>query len=301
MGILRPGAIRAFSLLLIFCSGIAPAGGAELKIDASPQDSALIRDIINKDLLRLESILKIYYPDTINIIIAYDRRSFDMAAGAILPDWGAAVAIKEKKLIIIKSPNFFDIGKNLEELLAHELGHLVLERASGGRWLPRWFEEGFCQLISGEWRFEQDILLMRAVWGSGLIPLAALEDVNRFGGAKAALAYAESYLAVSSLGRDLGMDFFADFLPLYRESGNFYQSFFNSSGYKFAEWVSLWQEKTHQRYRFVLFIFDSRLLFPLLAIAIILLYFIKRWQTRKKRKQWERQEKLFGNDQGFPT
>jgi hypothetical protein len=200
---------------------------------------------------------------------------------------------------VIKSPSAFPIGKGLDELLGHELGHLMLDNAAGGRWLPRWFEEGFCQMISGEWRIEQDILVTRAVWGSGLIPLTALENVNRFGDAKASLAYAQSYLAVTSLVQEFGVEFIPDFFRYYDEGNNFYDAFYKATGYRYIEWTGLWQQKTAGRYRFILYIFDPSILFPLIAVLFILLYLLKIYLSRKKMKQWEIEEKYRSDDQSF--
>jgi hypothetical protein len=297
---LKPGIYGAF-LFILAASGISLSQAAVFHIQAFAEDSAEAQIALSNFLPKISAALGVEFPDTVNVVIAASKESFDQAVGSEVPDWGAAVAIKEQNLIVVKSPRNFQVGKDIQELLGHELTHLVLNKAAGGKWLPRWFEEGFCQLMSGEWRFEQDMLLTRAVWGGGLIPLTYLESLNGFGGAKAALAYAESYLAVSMLARDLGMDFFPDFLSEYDTSGNFYLSFARTSGYKYLEWTNIWQDKTSQKYRFILFIFDSRLFFPLLAIIIILLYFVKMWQVRKKKKQWEKLERYRIDDETFPT
>lgn len=299
--LLKPGPFRAFLLFAITAIVVPCASAAVFIIDAPTTDSMHVHSSLDYHLERITSMLKIEYSDTIRVVIATDLDSFNRALGSEFPDWGAAAAVKRKRLIVIKSPTHFRVGKSLDELLGHELGHLVLDKAAGGRWLPRWFEEGFCQLISGEWRFSQDILITRAVWGSGLIPLTALEDVNRFGGAKAALAYAESYLAVSSLAKEMGSDFFAEFLNDYKDHDNIYKAFFNSTGYYYIEWVGIWQRKTAEKYRLVFFLFDSRLLFPLLAILFILLYLVKMYQVRKRKRQWKEQERLYGDDQTFTT
>jgi hypothetical protein len=289
-------------LLFVLTVTIAPhTSAAVFVIDAPIMDSVHVHSSLDYHLERITSMLKIEYTDTIRVVIATDLDSFNRALGSDFPDWGAAAAVKAKRLILIKSPSHFRVGKSLDELLGHELGHLMLDEAAAGRWLPRWFEEGFCQLVSGEWRISQDIRITRAVWGSGLIPLTALESVNRFGGAKASLAYAESYLAVSSLAKEMGSDFFAEFLSDYKAKGNIYKAFFNSTGYHYIEWVGIWQRKTGQKYRLVFFLFDSRLLFPLLAILFILLYILKMYQVRKRKKQWQERERLHGDDQTFPT
>lgn len=274
---------------------------AAFRIKATSNDSLAAYKALQNFSVNLVKITGVAFTETIDVVIAADIQSFNLAVGSEVPDWGAAVAIKSRRLIVVKSPQYFPVGKSLDELIGHELTHIALDNAVGGKWLPRWFEEGFCQMMSGEWRFEQDLLLTRAVWGSGLVPLIELESLNRFGGAKAGLAYAESYLAVAELARDLGIDFFPDFFGEYRTSGNFYQAFTKTSGYKYLDWTNLWLSQSSRKYRFVLFIFDSRLFFPFLAVVFLLLYMLKLYQVRKKKKEWERMERLWSNDQDYST
>lgn len=295
----KSGLILAFLLLLIFATFLSPVQAAVFQISSAGSDSSGAYQILEQFEQKIENILGIEYNDTVRVVIAKDISAFNTALGSAFPDWGAAAAVKDRNLIVIKSPSHFEVGKNLAELLGHELGHLMLDKASGGRWLPRWFEEGFCQLISGEWRLSSDILLTRAVWGSGLIQLTALEGVNNFGGAKASLAYAQSYLAISSLVREFGIEFISVFLADYRTNGNIYEAFFNSTGYRYAEWVVVWQKKTAERYRLVLYIFDPSILFPLIAVLFILLYLVKVYLMRKKKKQWEIEERYKRDEQGF--
>jgi len=288
--------------LLVSASGLYGISHATtFHIEAAGDDSLVAQKALQHYSELLLKTTGIAIKDTVYVVIAIDPYSFNSAVGGEVPDWGAAVAIKERRLIVVKSPRLFPVGKSLNELLGHELTHIALDDAVAGKWLPRWFEEGFCQMMSGEWRFEQDILLTQAAWGSGLISLIELESLNRFGGAKASLAYAESYLAVTSLARDLGMDFFPDFFAEYGQSGNFYQAFSKTSGYKYYEWISQWQNQTARKYRFVLFIFDSRLFFPMLAVVFLLLYVLKLYQVRKKKKEWKRLERIWDNDQSFTT
>ncbi|MCP4581395.1 MAG: hypothetical protein GY839_07230 [candidate division Zixibacteria bacterium] len=274
---------------------------AVYQIEAHSNDSLRAMPTLERFETKIEEILDIEYTDTVRVVIASDMPSFNAALGGAFPDWGAAAAIADRKLIVIKSPSSFNVGKSLEELLGHELGHLMLDAASDGRQLPRWFEEGFCQLISGEWRIDSDLRVTLAVWGSGLIHLAALDRVNHFGGAKASLAYAQSYLAVSSLVQEFGLELIPDFLTNYRASGNLYEAFFESTGYRYMEWINLWQKKTVDRYRLVLYIFDPSILFPLIAILFLLLYLIKIYYMRKKKKKWELEERYKSDEQGLST
>lgn len=295
----KPGAIRAFLMLAFFGASSEMALPARFIISAPPADTASIRQVLEHHQEKTSGMLKIDFPDTVRVIVATDEATFRRALGPAFPDWGAGAAVPERNLIVIKSPAHFAVGKSLDELLGHELGHLMLNRAANGLWLPRWFEEGFCQLISGEWRLTQDFLITKAVWGSGLIPLTALESVNNYGGAKAALAYAQSYLAVSAMVRDFGIAVLPDFLERYRKGKNFYNAFFQATGYDYMEWIGEWQRKTAERYRLLVYLFDPAVLLPLIAVLFIILYLAKMYQVRKKKKKWEFEERYRSNDSGF--
>lgn len=272
---------------------------AVFQIEAAGSENPDAHLILDAQLAKIENILQIDYPETVTVVIADNFTTFNAASGGGFPDWGAAAAVKSKRLIVVKSPAFFPVGKSLQELLGHELAHLMLDHAAGGKWLPRWFEEGFCQMISGEWSLSSDILVTRAVWGSWLLPLTALENVNYFGSAKASLAYAQSYLAVAALVREFGIEFIPDFLGRYKEGNNIYDAFFEATGYRYIEWINLWQQQTSQKYRLVLYIFDPSILFPLIAVLFIILFLLKIYYSNKKRKQWELEEKYGGHEQGF--
>ncbi len=256
---------------------------------------------LDKHLNKLSSVFKVELTDTVKVVIAADQRRFTELVGEDFPDWGAAAALKERNLIIVRSTERFPGGKSLDELLGHELCHIAIYAALGKKWLPRWFEEGLCQMLSGEWRMSQDVLLTRAVWGGGLLPLVSLESVNWFGSAKAALAYAQSYQAVTAMTRDFGIEFYGQFFETYRESGDFYGTFFRLTGYRYLEWVGKWQSETTRKYRFILFIFDSQLLFLALPLLFVLIYAIKKMQSRRKLREWKRLEKLRHDGQEYTT
>src|ERR1019366_726846 len=45
-----------------------------------------------------------------------------------------------------------DTDGGLEEVLAPEVAHVLIPRASGGRRVPRWFDEGLAMLAARSWR-----------------------------------------------------------------------------------------------------------------------------------------------------
>src|SRR5688500_11453305 len=62
---------------------------------------------------------------------------------AMVPPWVSGYAFGEEGVIVLlpgRTPSYPD--SSLEELLRHEVAHILVARAAGGQPLPRWFPEG---------------------------------------------------------------------------------------------------------------------------------------------------------------
>lgn len=229
---------------------------------------------------------------TISVYIANSENEFRRWAGSSMPDWGAGVALPERGIIVIKSPKSIRTGKTFRELMGHELTHIMLHRAAGGRWLPRWIHEGLAIHVSGEWNIGQDILVARAAWTNNLIHLHRLESLTEFNGAQANLAYTESYLAVSSLLKNKDKYVIADLLDLYRHNRDFHKSFRQIVGREYVAWITDWHERTSMQYHFLLFIFDFKIFWLMVPVLFILLIIYKKRQNRRVKRRWKIEERL---------
>jgi len=248
---------------------------------------------------RIEQFLQWQLDTTVSIYIAETDDDFYSKVGGSFPDWGVGAADLENSTIVIKAPAMLQTGKSLRELVSHELAHVILFRAAGRHWLPRWLHEGFAMYISGEWQIGQDILVARSVWTGNLIPLQKLEILNSFKGVQANLAYTQSYLAVSSLLSKRDPSLFPDILELYRRTGDFFESWRIVSGREYRIWMNEWYSGTSKKYRMFLFLFDSEIFWIILSLLFIFLFIMKRIQNRRIRKRWEIEERLRPADESY--
>jgi len=290
----------ARNLILGFCFFIFPYTSIQAS-ESAPVFSVFPQDDIYADSARyyldsfykiLGDMLEIRLDSTVKVYIADSDEEFRRMTDPSIPDWGAGIADIERNIIVIKSPKYTRVGKTFRELIGHELTHIMMNRASGGQWLPRWIHEGMAMHVSGEWNLGQDILVARAAWTKRLIRLQRLESLSEFNGAEANLAYTESYLAVSNLIKKGDKYIIADLLDLYRKNKDFYRSFRMITGMNYIDWIDDWHERTSMQYHFLLFIFDSRIFWMILPLVFILLYLYKRRQSRKVRRRWKVEERL---------
>lgn len=67
--------------------------------------------------------------------------------------WTAGFAVGEAGLIVLfpaRSPMY--PHDTLEDVLRHEVAHVLISRAAGGRAVPRWFHEGLAVAVERPWR-----------------------------------------------------------------------------------------------------------------------------------------------------
>jgi hypothetical protein len=113
--------------------------------------------------------------------------------GAPYPDYASGVAYADIGLILLTlTPRFPNENLDLPQVLRHELAHVALSDAVGPHPIPRWFNEGFAVMASGETSFERMWTLSQATLSDRLLPLAQVERSFPSDENKASIAYAEA-------------------------------------------------------------------------------------------------------------
>src|SRR5262249_56426725 len=81
-------------------------------------------------------------------------------ARAVAP-WISGFAAGESNLVVMfpaRSPGYPD--NTLEDVLRHEVAHILIWRASAGRPVPRWFNEGLAMEVERMRRFQDQTQLL---------------------------------------------------------------------------------------------------------------------------------------------
>lgn len=115
-----------------------------------------------------------------------------------LPHWAAGAADPASRRVVV-AVTASRMRQDRGQVLLHELAHLGVREAAGGRALPRWLDEGAARVIAGEHSSDDLEVLARARVADSLMPLGALAEGFPHDRARAALAYAQAGRAVSLL------------------------------------------------------------------------------------------------------
>ena len=95
-----------------------------------------------------------------------------------VPAWVSGYAYGSLGRVVLlpeRTPSYPD--GSLEELLLHELTHVFVARAAGGRPVPRWFNEGLAMMAGGPWSLEDRTRLAVAMVRQTERPLAEIDEL----------------------------------------------------------------------------------------------------------------------------
>jgi hypothetical protein len=285
---------RVITLLVLLLLGAfaAPAQVApRIEVEAPPALAGTAARLRAIDPSRLTSVMRLVGLEApgapIRVILAPEGSG----AATVVPPWVSGYAIGEEGVIVLlpgRVPSYPD--SSLSDLLAHEVAHVLVARAAGGRPLPRWFHEGMAMIAGLSWGFDDRSRLTLALLVDRPVSLAALDD--RFAGGQAEVnrAYAISGSFVHDLFDRYGQGVAGRILQGVSRGLSFADAFRAATGDSLAAAeTSFWDRQTFW-YRWVPLLTSSVTLW--LLVTLLALWAIKRRRQRDaaRRRVWDEEE-----------
>jgi hypothetical protein len=207
------------------------------------------------------------------------------------PDYAAGVAYPEIGLVLLTiKPVHPNSQHDLNEVFRHELAHVALEDAVSGRPVPRWFNEGFAVLASGETSYVRLQTLWTATVSDSLLTLPQMERSFPADENQANIAYAQAADVVRFLVRREEQHRFRGLVSRLRDSETMDSALLNSYGEDAAALESEWREEVAKRYTFWPVLFSGTVIW-----AGTLGLFVLGWRKKRRKAaatlaRWEREE-----------
>jgi hypothetical protein len=209
----------------------------------------------------------------------------------LVPPWISGYALSDQGLIVVmpqRVPNYPD--SSLEDLLRHEVAHVLIARASGGRPLPRWFHEGLAMIAGGSWGFDDRSRLTLALLADRPVSLAELEERFSGGQSETNRAYAIAGAFVRDLFERYGPEAAPRLLAGVSRGRSFEMAFREATGTTLTRAEeAFWSRQTFW-YRWVPVLTSSITLW--LLITMLALWAIRRRRARDaaQRLIWEEED-----------
>jgi hypothetical protein len=217
----------------------------------------------------------------------------DLAAG--VPPWVSGYAYGAEGVIVLlpaRTPSYPD--SSLEELLRHEVAHVLVARAAGGRPLPRWFHEGVAMIAGSSWGLDdRSRLTVTMIGGIGASEVSLADVERQFSGERGSTfnAYAIAGAFVNELLRREGDDAAARVLAGVGRGLSFEDAFRDATGVALADAErSFWRRQSFW-YRWVPILTSSVTLWMLITLLAIWAMGKRRARDAALRRSWEEEDR----------
>lgn len=277
--------------LCVLVSLALPADGPKLQIDAPPELAQVQHRLEGAgpsslaDLVQLVGLQSSDPP--IHVVLAPE--SSEIARR--VPQWIAGFADGESNTIVLfpaRSPSYPD--DTLEDVLRHEVAHILIWRASAGRPIPRWFHEGVAMTAERARRFQdQTQLFYQVMTGSA----AGFDELDRlFSGSQAdqTRAYALAGAMVGDLFQRYGSNVARNVLWRVGHGESFDVAFADVADKTLAGFESdFWKGQRVWTSWLPILSSTTVLWLGITGLALLAIYFRHR-KNRKIEKQWEEED-----------
>lgn len=270
--------------------------GGWIRFAYEPSQRERVQPLITQaDAVRAELVRRLGRPVLSKVHVYVARTPMEMATlapeGAPFPKYASGVAYSDIGLVLLTIlPDNANAHHDLGEIFRHELAHVALSDAVGGRPVPRWLNEGFAVHASGETSFTRLQSLWTATVSNQLLPLERLERTFPTDAVGVSVAYAQAADVVRFLIRRQDEQRFLGLIERMNRGDEFQKALNDAYGLDLATLEYEWREDVKRRYTFWPIVFSGSLVW-----AGVIGLFVMAWRRRKKRDKetltrWEKEE-----------
>ncbi len=221
-------------------------------------------------------------PVGVTVLLAPDENAFRLASGGRPPEWSAGVAIPALNRIVLPAyASDRARGTDRWRVVRHEWAHIALHQSLPGLRIPRWFDEGYAQWVSGWNRSEAWRLRLRLALGR-TPPLDSLTFRFPVARAMAQDAYLLSATTVEYLVEASGEEALTLFIERWREVGRFDTALREIYGVQTAQLEEDWRAWLKKRYGWLSVVTNSSIAWLMLAVVVLVLVRIRRGYDRER-------------------
>jgi hypothetical protein len=243
-------------------------------------------------LPRLADTLEVAIGSTIHVYVAPSQGTFHSLQPGAPPSWADATAWPHLGAIFLRAPDVRVGGDEpLEQVLEHELVHVLLGRAFAPNVPPAWLQEGVAQVMAGQVGPEVGRTLAQGALAGDVGSLEGIEGGFPIDPLRARLAYAQSADFVAFLVDTYGQDT----LPvLVRESAAgapMSAAVYRATGHLLDDVESEWRARHGGPSRgFAALLTDGSWLFALAGVALLGVGVARRRRFRRRLVEMEKEE-----------
>lgn len=159
--------------VLWLLAGLAPR--LDLRIEAPPELAAARARLEAIDNLRLDALVPLVGlaepGPAIHVLLAAETSEWARRS----PAWIAGLALGADRIVLFPARSSVYPHDTLEDVLRHEVMHVLIARAARGRRVPRWFNEGLAMDAERPWALRDTT---RVAYALALGPTLTVDQID---------------------------------------------------------------------------------------------------------------------------
>jgi hypothetical protein len=208
-----------------------------------------------------------------------------------VPQWTAGFAVQDKVVIFpSRSPIYPD--STLDDVVRHEVTHALIWRASSGRPIPRWFNEGMAIAAERGWRFRDQTQLFFHLVSGERPNLRELDGLFKGGQSDQTRAYLLSGALVQNLLTKHGEAAGGRILEKVGAGASFETAFTDVAGQSTSAAEAEFWNRQRAWTTWIPVLFSQETLWIAITILAILAIQRRRKRNAEIRKRWEQEDDL---------
>lgn len=205
--------------------------------------------------------------------------------------WVAGVAHGPSGTIVLfpeRSPRY--PHDSLNDVLYHEVAHILIHRAARGRPIPRWFNEGLATIAERAWTAEDRRQLAWALAVGRRLPMAEVDAAFQADYRNVAQAYAVSSAFVRDVLARHGADVPADILATVATGASFEDAFERATGESLGDAEEVFYARVGTWERWIPLVTSPFVLWTGTTFLALLAIWRARVRRGERRRRWDAED-----------
>jgi hypothetical protein len=179
---------------------------------------------------------------------------------------------------------------SLEAVLRHEVAHILIGRAAGGRPVPRWFNEGLAVVAERAWGFEDRWKLAWALTSGDRVRMDEVNDLFHTGSSGAGRAYVLSSAFLRHIIDTHGAGVPARILAAVATGVPFDAAFEHATGGSLAGAERSFHAELTSWTRRLPFLTSPFVLWMIVTLLALFAVYVRRRRSAERRRKWAEEE-----------